>query len=187
MKDLNNEIDALYGIKIILEDLGENPNREGLRETPSRVLKSLREMTRGYKMSPLTALGTVFNENSDEMIVLRNISFTSLCEHHLLPFSGEVSIGYLPRKGKILGLSKLARVVEVFSARLQVQERMTQEIAHTIHGFSNPLGVGVIVRAHHHCMSCRGVKQQNTEMVTSCLTGYFKKTHVKSEFLGLCH
>lgn len=168
----------------LLQHIKEDPKREGLRDTPKRVLKALTEMTTGYALSPESVLGTVFTEDYDEMVLLRDIEFTSLCEHHMLPFTGTVDVGYIAN-GKVVGLSKLARLVNVFSQRLQIQERMTQQIAHAL-TVLKPKGIGVVVKAHHQCMSCRGVKQSNSLMVTSCLLGKMRSNSAaRSEFLQL--
>ncbi len=165
-----------------LEFIGEDPTREGLLETPARVIKALGEMTQGYQDSPELILSKVFTQDYDEMVVLKDIEFWSLCEHHLLPFHGRIGIGYIPA-GKIVGISKLARLVKCFSRRLQVQERMTQEIAKAIQSHLKPLGVGVIVQATHLCMAMRGVEEP-ANMVTSCLLGAFRDT-ARPEFLRL--
>jgi len=163
-----------------LEFIGEDPLREGLVETPKRVIKALREMTCGYQEDPRQILSKVFTEAYDEMIVLKGIEFWSMCEHHMLPFHGHAHIGYIPN-GKIIGISKLARLVHCFSRRLQVQERLTQEIANAIMDSLKPHGVGVVMNATHLCMACRGVRTP-AEMVTSCLLGYFRDRS-RSEFL----
>src|SRR5436189_4819220 len=138
----------------LLRYVGEDPGREGLRDTPARVLKAWREMTSGYDDDPAEILARTFDETSDEMVVLRGISFHSTCEHHMLPFYGQASVGYLP--GKVVGISKLARLVDCFARRLQIQERLTRQIAESIEQHLEARGVGVIVRAHHLCMGCRG-------------------------------
>lgn len=163
-----------------LEFIGEDPLREGLIETPKRVIKALKEMTSGYREDPRQILSKAFTEAYDEMIVLKGIEFWSLCEHHILPFHGHAHIGYIPN-GKIIGISKLARLVHCFSRRLQVQERLTQEIANTLMDTLKPHGVGVVMNASHLCMACRGVRTPS-EMVTSCLLGYFRDRS-RSEFL----
>lgn len=165
-----------------LEFIGEDPAREGLRETPARVIKSLGELTKGYQDDPARILSKVFRQDYDEMVVLKDIEFWSLCEHHLLPFHGRIGIGYIPQ-GKIVGISKLARLVKCYSRRLQVQERMTIEIAKAIETHLKPLGVGVIAQATHLCMAMRGVEEP-ANMVTSCLLGAFRDT-ARPEFLRL--
>jgi GTP cyclohydrolase I len=157
----------------LLEWIGEDPTREGLRDTPKRVVKAFREMTSGLAVEPRSVLGTVFNETSDQMVVVRGIRFSSMCEHHLLPFTGTVAVGYVPN-GRVIGLSKIPRLVEVFAKRPQVQERMTNQIAQALMDHLAPRGVGVVVKAHHSCMGCRGVKQPDAEMITSCVLGCMK-------------
>jgi GTP cyclohydrolase I len=161
---------AQVAVVRLLEWIGEDPTREGLADTPKRVAKAFREMTAGLHVDPASVLGTVFNESSDQMVVVRGIRFSSLCEHHLLPFTGTATVGYIPN-GRVIGLSKIPRLVEVFAKRPQVQERMTNQIAEALMEHLQPNGVGVIVKAHHSCMGCRGVRQPDAEMVTSCLLG----------------
>jgi len=168
----------------LLEWIGEDPNREGLLDTPKRVVKAFREMTAGLNVDPHSVLGTVFNENSDQMIVVRGIRFSSMCEHHLLPFTGTAAVGYVP-DGKVIGLSKIPRLVEVFAKRPQVQERMTNQVAETLMRCLSPKGVGVVVKAHHSCMGCRGVRQPDAEMITSCVLGCMKDTDAaRAELMG---
>lgn len=176
--------DVEEAIVTLLRYVGEDPSRDGLRDTPGRVARAWREMTRGYEDDPAAILGRTFEESSDEMIILRGISFYSTCEHHLLPFRGTATVGYLP--GKVVGISKLARLVECFARRLQIQERMTRQIAEAIETHLEARGVAVILRAHHLCMGCRGVRQEETEMVTSCMLGTLRSDATsRSEFL--CH
>lgn len=170
-------------VRHLLEMIGENPDREGLRNTPGRVVRALHELTAGYKDDPKKILSTVFTQKYNEMVIVRDIEFWSLCEHHMLPFYGFVTIGYLPGK-KIVGLSKLGRLVHCFARRLQVQERMTEEIADALMKNLHPLGVGVIVKAQHTCMRMRGVKSPGV-MVTSCLLGEFRDPTTRSEFMAL--
>src|SRR5262245_15437847 len=168
----------------LLRWVGEDPERDGLRDTPARVAKAWREMTSGYDDDPAEILSRTFDESSDEMIILRGISFYSTCEHHLLPFYGTATVGYLP--GKVVGISKLARLVECFARRLQIQERMTRQIAEAVQTHLEARGVGVVLRAHHLCMGCRGVRQEETEMVTSSMLGTLRIDPAsRSEFL--CH
>jgi GTP cyclohydrolase I len=175
---------AADAVTTLLRFIGEDPSRDGLIDTPARVLKAWREMTTGYDDDPAGILSRTFDETSDEMVVLRGISFHSTCEHHLLPFYGEASVGYLP--GKVVGISKLARLVDCFGRRLQIQERMTRQIAESIERHLEAPGVGVIIRAHHLCMGCRGVRQQNTEMVTSAMLGTLRSDAMaRAEFLRL--
>ncbi len=181
------ETDLGTNVTRIIEALGEDPNRDGLKDTPARVMKSLMEMTRGAQEDPEAILSRQFKVEYDEMIVVRSIPFWSLCEHHMMPFYGEATIGYLPepRAGKVVGLSKIPRLVNCFSKRLQIQERMTTQIAEAMDDALKPMGVGVIVKARHTCMTMRGVRAPG-ELVTSKLIGAFKKNPtVRSEFLQL--
>lgn len=174
---------ALDGVKSLLLLVGEDPTREGLLKTPARVVKAFREMTEGYSQDPVEILGTVFDaENYDQMIVLNGIRFTSICEHHLLPFIGTAMVGYIPDQ-VIVGLSKLSRLVEVFARRLQVQERLTSQIADSFNEVVHPIGVGVVVKAQHQCMACRGVRKSDSVMVTSKLIGRMRDPEVRQEFL----
>lgn len=176
---------ATRSVIALLEWMGEKPGREGLRDTPARVLRSLREMTAGYEMDPAKLLASRFSAKSyDEMVVIRGVPFWSLCEHHLLPFHGTATIGYIPN-GRVVGLSKLARVLECFARRLQMQERLTEQIAEALQRHLKPRGVGVIIRARHLCMEMRGVKAAG-DTITSRLTGAFKRdARARAEFLHL--
>jgi len=170
----------------IITTLGEDPEREGLKDTPKRAAEALRFLTQGYQQD-LTGLinGALFTSASDEMIIVKDIELYSLCEHHLLPFIGKCHIAYLP-KGKILGLSKIARIVDYFARRLQVQERLTQQIAECLMQITRAHGVGVVLEAKHLCMMMRGVEKQNSVMTTSSMLGAFRKDHsTRSEFLNL--
>jgi GTP cyclohydrolase I len=170
-----------------LQYIGEDPRREGLLDTPKRVVKAWDEIFRGYKMSPSDALGTTFEniEKYDEMVVCKDIAFYSMCEHHLLPFYGRVHIAYVPTE-RYVGLSKLARIVDVFSRRAQVQERLTAQIADALVGALHPLGVGVVVEGKHLCMMMRGVQQQDSVMTTSALRGAMKQdAMMRAEMLKL--
>lgn len=169
-----------------LVELGEKPEREGLLETPRRVAEAYEFLTAGYSMDIKEVMNdAVFNEKYDEMVLVKNIDFYSLCEHHLLPFYGKVHVAYIP-DGKIIGLSKIPRIVEVFSRRLQVQERMTQQIADTLEEFLQPTGVAVVAEAFHMCMMMRGVEKQNSSATTSAVHGDFKEdARTRSEFLNL--
>jgi len=161
-------------VRQIIGALGEDPARDGLTKTPSRVARAFEELTSGYTQNPSVILASQFdNEDYDEMIIVKDVGFTSLCEHHLLPFTGFATIAYIPAHDKIVGISKLARLVECFARRLQVQERITTQIAHAINENLMPQGVGVIVRATHSCMAIRGV-QKAAETVTSCMLGAFR-------------
>jgi GTP cyclohydrolase IA len=173
-------------IDAILRDLGENPSREGLLKTPSRVARALRELTRGYSQDPETIInGALFTEDYSEMIIMKDIDFFSLCEHHVLPFFGKAHIAYLPR-GKIVGLSKLARLVDVFARRLQVQERLTTQVASLLMDKLRPEGVAVVVEAEHLCMRMRGVEKQNSYVVTSAMFGVFRdRQETRDEFMTL--
>lgn len=175
---------ALAGIRAILEICGEDPTRDGLIKTPERVIKAFWEQAAGYDMDPKKILSTNFDEKFDEMIVLKDIEFSSLCEHHLLPFLGTVTIGYIPNGG-VVGISKLARLVDCFARRFQVQERLTNQIAEAIEVHLHALGVGVIVSAQHQCMKCRGVGKQQSTMVTSIVRGIIKTDErARAEFLS---
>lgn len=170
----------------ILRLLGEDPTREGLVKTPERVARSLQFLTKGYAEDPKAVInGALFVEEYSEMIVLKDIDFFSLCEHHILPFFGTAHVAYIP-KHRIVGISKLARLVEVYSRRLQVQERLTTQIANMLMDELDPLGVGVVLRAEHLCMRMRGVEKQNSVVVTSAMLGAFRSHHeTRQEFMTL--
>ena len=170
----------------LLVRLGEDPDREGLKETPVRVKKAMQHLTSGYKQCPETLLkGALFSVSYDEMVIVKDIEMFSLCEHHMLPFFGKVHVAYIP-KGRVLGLSKIPRLVEVFSRRLQIQERMTTEIAETIQRVIEPQGVGVVIEARHLCMMMRGVEKQHSATVTSAMFGCFREEQqTRNEFLSL--
>ena len=169
-----------------LELVGEDPHREGLLKTPERVAKAMSWLTRGYGMDVADVVGdAVFEEDHSSMVMVRDIEFYSMCEHHMLPFYGKAHIAYIP-KGKIVGLSKLPRIVEVFARRLQVQERLTEQVAQAIEDVLHPEGVGVVMEAAHLCMMMRGVEKQNSSTVTSCLLGMFRSDpRTRAEFLDL--
>ena len=173
-------------VRQLLQQLGENPDRNGLRETPRRVAKALTYLTQGYHQDIDTLLNdALFPIQYDEMVIVKDIDFYSLCEHHLLPFLGKCHVGYIPRK-HVVGLSKVPRIVDMFSRRLQVQERLTVQIAHTIQEKLDPHGVGVVMEARHLCMSMRGVEKQNTVAVTSEMLGVFRQQQqTRDEFLKL--
>ena len=173
-------------VRAILEALGEDPDREGLEKTPTRVAKAWTFLTGGYREDPDKIInGALFTEDYQEMIVEKDIDFYSLCEHHMLPFHGKAHVGYIPRK-KIVGVSKLARLVDAYARRLQVQERLTNQIAHTIMDRINPLGAAVVMEAEHMCMRMRGVQKQNSTIVTSALLGAFRtQEKTRAEFMNL--
>jgi GTP cyclohydrolase IA len=172
-------------ISEIITALGEDVSRDGLQKTPERVAKSLSFLTNGYSEDPQEILKSAqFDVEYQDMVIVRDIEMYSLCEHHMLPFYGRCHIGYIPNK-KVVGLSKLPRVVDVFSRRLQVQERLTSEIAEAIQKSLNPIGVGVVIEAYHLCMMMRGVAKQNSFTMTSAMHGAFQKLETRSEFLSL--
>jgi GTP cyclohydrolase I len=173
-------------VESLLSELGEDPARDGLKATPTRVARALRELTDGYGADPAEVIGdAVFDQDYDEMVVLKDVPFYSLCEHHMLPFFGHVHVGYLP-KGKVVGLSKIPRLVEVFSHRLQIQEQLTREIAESLNDNLAPRGVGVVVEARHLCMEMRGVETPGGRMMTSCMLGTFRRDpRTRAEFLDL--
>jgi GTP cyclohydrolase IA len=171
----------------MLVRLGEQPDRDGLRRTPERYVKALRDLTKGYGEDPEQIISeALFEVDYDEMVIVKDIEMFSLCEHHILPFFGKVHIAYIP-KGRVIGLSKVARLVEVFARRLQVQERITVQIAETIQKVLHPLGVGVVVEARHLCMMMRGVEKQHSATVTSSMLGAFRAQQTRQEFLSLIH
>ena len=171
----------------IITRLGDDPEREGLTRTPERVKKSLEFLTSGYRTDIDNVInGALFEESHKNMVLVKQIEVYSLCEHHLLPFFGKVHIGYVPN-GKIVGLSKMARIVEVFARRLQVQERLTEQIAQAVWDLIEPVGVGVVIEAQHLCMMMRGVQKQNSKTVTSAMRGtYLDDSMTRTEFLRLC-
>lgn len=179
---------AESGVSMLLAHIGEDPRREGLRDTPKRVVKAWREMTEGYKQDPKEILAKVFKqESSDSMIVVRAVPFVSMCEHHCLPFTGHATVAYIPRVGAgVVGLSKLARLVHCFARRLQVQERMTRQIVDALNDNLEPLGAACVIEAQHSCMALRGVRA-SASMVTSELRGVFLEPVVRQEFLALAH
>jgi GTP cyclohydrolase I len=180
-KVITDDTDA---IRVLLQAIGEDIHREGLIDTPKRVLKAYLEMTDGYSKDPAEVLGTTFDVSCDELVIVTGIEFVSLCEHHMLPFTGTAVVGYLPGE-RVVGLSKLARIVDVYAHRLQVQERLTRQIADAIMEHVGARGVGVIVRGQHACMSCRGVRKR-AEMVTSALLGEMRDNQdLRAEFLTL--
>ena len=169
----------------IIQTLGEDVNREGLIKTPERVAKAMQYLTQGYNQDPVEILkGALFKENYRQMVIVKDIHFYSLCEHHMLPFFGKAHVAYIPN-GYITGLSKIARVVDVFARRLQVQERLTTQIKDAINNTLNPLGVMVVIEAQHMCMQMRGVEKQNSVTTTSDFTGIFKEAKTRKEFISL--
>lgn len=176
---------AMVAVRVLLRYVGENPDREGLQETPLRVIKSYRELFGGYSQDPASVMKTFEDGACDEMVLLKGIEFSSLCEHHLLPFIGVAHIAYIPNK-QIIGISKLARLLEVYSRRLQVQERLTQQITQALETHLRPIGAACVIEAQHLCMACRGVRKQSSTMVTSSLTGAFREDpSVRQELFGL--
>jgi GTP cyclohydrolase I len=173
-------------VEMLLKEFGEDPSREGLRKTPDRVARSYDYFTQGYAQDPAEGLsGAVFHESYDEMLIVRDIDFYSLCEHHLLPFFGKAHVAYVP-DGRIVGLSKLCRTVEIYSRRLQVQERLTNEIARVIERVLNPKGVAVVLEAQHLCMMMRAIQKQNSYAITSAMLGEFESDpKTRSEFMQL--
>lgn len=180
------KIDKLSGhYSTILKEIGENPNRDGLKRTPERVAKALQYLTHGYDLDPAELLrSAMFKEDYSQMVIVKDIEIYSLCEHHLLPFFGKAHVAYIP-DGCIVGLSKIPRVVDAFARRLQVQERLTNEIRDCIHDTIKPLGVAVVIEARHLCMSMRGIQKQNSVTTTSAFTGEFENETTRSEFMRL--
>ena len=172
----------------LIEAVGEDPEREGLRDTPGRAARALEFFTSGYAQDANTVVnGAVYESGMDEMVIVRDIELYSMCEHHLLPFIGKCHVGYLP-KGRVIGLSKVARIVDIFARRFQIQENLTTQIAEAIMELVEPAGVGVVVEAQHLCMMMRGVQKQNSKMTTSCMLGAFRdSSQTRSEFLTLIH
>jgi GTP cyclohydrolase I len=173
-------------VAALLSELGEDPSRPGLEATPSRVARALRQLTDGYDADPDEIVaGAIFEQDYDEMVVVKDIPFYSLCEHHMLPFFGTCHVGYLPR-GRVVGLSKIPRLVEAFAHRLQLQERMTREIAEALNTAVAPRGVGVVMEARHLCMEMRGVQKTGGQLLTSCMLGTFRRdARTRAEFLDL--
>jgi GTP cyclohydrolase I len=184
MSDAPDPIEGL--IEALLKELGEDPGRDGLVSTPIRVAKTFRFLTGGYSLSPLEILnGALFDVDYDEMVLVRDIEFYSLCEHHMVPFFGHVHVGYIP-DGKVVGLSKIPRLVDMFARRLQVQERLTVQIAETLQEVLQPKGVGVVIESKHLCMVMRGVQKQGSYAITSSLKGEFSDDpKTRSEFMNL--
>ena len=172
-------------IRRLIEYIGDDPNREGLKETPKRVIKSYEKLFGGYKQNPAGVIKTFKDDNCSEMVVLKDIEFYSTCEHHMLPFYGKAHIAYIPQ-GKVIGISKLARLLEIFSRRLQIQERLCQQITKAIEEGLAPFGAACVIEAQHFCMTARGVEKQKSIMITSSLTGVFKeKMETRNEFMSM--
>ena len=178
-------MNAQEAVRAIILELGEDPDREGLIDTPKRVIKALQEMTSGYTMNPAEILQRQFDSDGyDDLVIVRGIRFSSMCEHHLLPFVGTAAVAYVPND-RVVGLSKLPRLVECFARRLQLQERMTHQIAQAVQDHLDPFGVGVHVTASHQCMACRGVKQHDADMVTATVMGAMRtNASLKAEFIS---
>ena len=172
-------------VRQILQAIGEDPAREGLVRTPERVARAYQEILAGYQTDPVQLVnGALFNVDYDEMVIVKDIEYYSLCEHHMLPFFGKAHVAYVP-KGRVIGLSKIPRIVDMFAHRLQVQERMTQQIAEFIQDFINPWGVGVVIEGQHLCMMMRGIKKEQAKMTTSAMLGGFRKRlETRMEFLN---
>jgi GTP cyclohydrolase I len=186
---MSEQPDPIEGyVRALLKEIGEDPGRDGLAKTPGRVARSYRFLTEGYEQDPREILNdALFDVTYDEMVVVKDIDFYSLCEHHMLPFFGRVHVAYIPN-GKVVGLSKIPRLVQMFARRLQVQERMTTEIADTIVDVLDPKGVGVVIEASHLCMLMRGVQQQGAFAISSSLKGLFNSdSKTRSEFMALIH
>ncbi|WP_415197810.1 GTP cyclohydrolase I FolE [Silvibacterium sp.] len=193
-KDLHEEVTVKTGLegvstqdmyRELLRRFDEDPTRDGLIRTPERVEKAMSFLTHGYNQDPTAILrGALFDVDYDEMVIVKDIEMFSLCEHHMLPFFGRVHVAYIPN-GKVIGLSKIPRLVEVFARRLQVQERLTRQIAEAIDEAIHPQGVGVVIEARHLCMMMRGVEKQNSSTVTSAMLGVFQKQNTRNEFLSL--
>jgi GTP cyclohydrolase I len=163
------------GIRLVLEGIGEDPNRDGLKKTPERVADFYAELTEGMWQDPAEQIVPLPGDTHDEMVIVKDISIASVCEHHLAPFTGRCHIAYIPKGGRIVGLSKLARIAEIFSRRLQLQERLTQQIANTLFEELQPIGVMVVIEAEHTCMTLRGVKKSGAKTITSAVLGGFRK------------
>jgi len=182
---MNSKIKFENSIKNMLTIIGEDPNREGLVKTPERVYKAFKFMTKGYEQDPAVVLNeALFESSNDEMVMIKDIEFYSMCEHHLLPIIGRAHVAYIP-DGKVVGLSKIPRMVEVFARRLQIQEQMTEQIADAIKDVIEPKGVGVVIQARHMCMEMRGVEKVNSTTTTSALRGMFLQEKTRAEFFNI--
>lgn len=174
------------GVRLILEGIGEDPDREGLQKTPERVADFYAELTEGMRVDPSKHIVPLPGDSHDEMVIVKDISIASVCEHHLAPFTGKCHIAYIPKGGRIIGLSKLARIAEIFARRLQVQERLTQQIAQTLFDKLDPIGVMVVIEAEHTCMTLRGVKKPGAATITSTVLGGFRKdSRTRAEAMAL--
>ncbi|MBK8700259.1 MAG: GTP cyclohydrolase I FolE [Saprospiraceae bacterium] len=183
--DATTTADLISSYTRILDTVGEDISREGLEKTPERAAKAMQYLTQGYELDASAILkSAMFKEDYSEMVIVKDIELYSMCEHHILPFFGKVHIAYIPN-GYVVGLSKLPRVVDVYARRLQVQERLTDQILHAIQDNLNPLGVAVVIEAAHMCMMMRGVQKQNSMTTTSAFTGEFRKAETRTEFLSL--
>lgn len=177
--------DALNAVSLLIRHIGDDPEREGLRETPERVLRSYHEIFEGYKLDPARILKTFEDGACDEMVVLKDIEFYSVCEHHWQPFFGKAHIAYIP-DGRVVGISKLARLLDIYARRLQIQERLTTQVTEALMQHLKPRGAACVIEAQHFCMICRGVNKQNSKMITSSLKGEFlDELEVRHEFLSL--
>lgn len=184
MNNEHNNTEFTSAIQTILKYVGEDPEREGLLKTPHRMAQSLKFLTKGYDENPIEVINqALYHEEIDEMVVVKDIELYSMCEHHLLPFVGKAHVAYIPN-GSVIGLSKIARVVEIFARRLQVQERLTKQIADTLDDCLKPQGVAVVIEAAHLCMQMRGVQKQNSVMITSAMRGVFHSQTTRSEFMN---
>lgn len=187
IEQYNTEVTEILSnnYKTIIENLGEDVNREGLEKTPERVAKAMQYLTHGYELDPLEILkSALFTEDHQQMIVVKDIEVYSMCEHHMLPFFGKAHVAYIPN-GKIVGLSKIPRIVDAFARRMQVQERLTDQIKSCIQEALEPLGVAVVIEAQHMCMQMRGIQKQNSVTTTSSFTGAFEKDKTRKEFISL--
>ena len=188
-KKIKNKIDLkkiAEGVRLMLEGMGEDPNRDGLKKTPERVADFYAELTEGMWIDAKEHIVALPGDSHDEMVIVKDISFSSVCEHHLAPFIGKCHIAYIPKGGRIVGLSKLARIAEVFSKRLQLQERLTQQIAQTLFDNLDPIGVMVVIEAEHTCMTIRGVKKPGAVTITSAVLGGFRKdSRTRAEAMSL--
>ncbi|MBG6110756.1 GTP cyclohydrolase I [Flavobacterium sp. CG_23.5] len=187
IEQYDTEVTAILAdnYKTIIENLGEDVNREGLEKTPERVAKAMQYLTHGYELDPLQILkSALFTEDHKQMIIVKDIEVYSMCEHHMLPFFGKAHVAYIPN-GKIVGLSKIPRIVDAFARRMQVQERLTDQIKDCIQEALNPLGVAVVIEAQHMCMQMRGIQKQNSVTTTSSFTGAFEKDKTRKEFISL--